>query len=177
MTLHRNSLGKFTNERRVIFNKNGVEYKICTNCKKEKPLKDFYNVKRNNTVTSKCKICTNENNKKYSHKYDEYYKEYRIINKNKISEKSKRIWKKQRQIWIEIISSKFILKCIKCGYDECFAALDFHHRNPKEKEYDIHKLLHLSPLKSKNIDKIFKELEKCDVLCSNCHREMHNKED
>lgn len=59
-------------------------------------------------------------------------------------------------------------KCINCGYNKCFAALDLHHISPKEKEFSFNRSnLSLSP-------KILKELEKCILLCSNCHREIHN---
>ena len=56
-------------------------------------------------------------------------------------------------------------KCQRCGYDACIEALEFHHRNPKEKD----------PTYSFNwgIKKLKKELDKCDILCANCHREVH----
>lgn len=59
-------------------------------------------------------------------------------------------------------------KCEKCGYVKCNAALEFHHTNPKEKDFSISKL--------KNYrfnEKIKKELDKCVLLCANCHREEH----
>ena len=59
-------------------------------------------------------------------------------------------------------------KCIKCGYDKCIAALELHHRNMNEKEFSI------SDRNIKlNWEEIKKELDKCDVLCANCHREEH----
>lgn len=61
-------------------------------------------------------------------------------------------------------------KCIKCGYDKCIWALDFHHRDMEEKEFGISKYQNLS------WDKIKKELDKCDLLCANCHREKHYSE-
>jgi predicted DNA-binding protein YlxM (UPF0122 family) len=61
-------------------------------------------------------------------------------------------------------------KCMKCGYNKCIAALDFHHRDPNEKEFSVSKYQNLSWLK------IMIELDKCDLLCSNCHRELHYEE-
>lgn len=58
-------------------------------------------------------------------------------------------------------------KCIKCGYDKCYAAFDFHHRNPLEKEFSWHFM------RRKSWDTIKTELDKCDLLCANCHRETH----
>lgn len=57
-------------------------------------------------------------------------------------------------------------KCRSCGYDRCPAALDFHHPNPREKEFVISGKLAW--------DLIERELNKCVLLCSNCHRETHD---
>lgn len=62
-------------------------------------------------------------------------------------------------------------ECEKCGYKKCFGALEFHHRNPKEKEFSICKKYSSRKL----TDKIKKELDKCEILCGNCHREEHQK--
>ena len=61
--------------------------------------------------------------------------------------------------------------CSKCGYDKCISALEFHHLDPKEKEFIPSKFRHTSWEKNKN--KITQELDKCIVLCANCHREEH----
>lgn len=55
--------------------------------------------------------------------------------------------------------------CMKCGYDKCVAALEFHHRDPKEKDPKWSRGWSLPKLKV--------ELDKCDILCANCHREAH----
>ena len=59
-------------------------------------------------------------------------------------------------------------KCEHCGYDRCDAAMEFHHTNPKEKDFQI-----------SNTGKRFgyavkKELDKCLLLCGNCHRKEHH---
>lgn len=60
--------------------------------------------------------------------------------------------------------------CSKCGYNKNISALDFHHLNPKEKDFslDIRKFSNFSN------GKLLKELDKCVLLCANCHREEHN---
>lgn len=63
-------------------------------------------------------------------------------------------------------------KCEKCGYKKCFASLEFHHINPDDKEFQLD-LRHLSNM---NFEKILKEADKCMLLCSNCHREIHHPE-
>lgn len=59
-------------------------------------------------------------------------------------------------------------KCQVCGYCKYSGALEFHHRNPKEKEFGF------SKFRSQTFGKrAISELDKCDLLCSNCHREVH----
>lgn len=57
--------------------------------------------------------------------------------------------------------------CISCGYSKHYSALEFHHTNPNEKDCDWNKL------RLKSWDKVLLELDKCILLCSNCHREIH----
>lgn len=56
-------------------------------------------------------------------------------------------------------------QCSRCGYDRYVGALDFHHRDPAQKD----------PTWSRgwSLDKLKKELDKCDIVCANCHREIH----
>ena len=58
-------------------------------------------------------------------------------------------------------------KCKKCGNSKDYL-LDFHHRDPKEKEGELSDFS-----KGYNLDKFFEELDKCDLLFANCHREFH----
>ena len=60
-------------------------------------------------------------------------------------------------------------KCSICGYDKSFSALEFHHKNPEEKEFS----LDMRKIASKNIDELKSEADKCVLLCSNCHKEIH----
>jgi predicted DNA-binding protein YlxM (UPF0122 family) len=59
-------------------------------------------------------------------------------------------------------------KCVKCGYDKYNGALQFHHLNPEEKDFSFSDGGYsLSWLK------IIKELDKCILVCANCHSEIH----
>jgi len=60
-------------------------------------------------------------------------------------------------------------KCIKCGYNKCIGCLEFHHRDPEEKEFTIGR-------NHRSYKNMKKEADKCDLLCSNCHREFHWEE-
>ena len=59
-------------------------------------------------------------------------------------------------------------KCSKCGYDEHLAALEFHHLDPKDKDITLGKVM------NRKWDSLKKELDKCVLLCSNCHRIEHS---
>ena len=58
--------------------------------------------------------------------------------------------------------------CLACGFSRYAGALDFHHLDPKRKDTGIAKLAR-SPL----TDKVRQELDKCVLLCANCHRMVH----
>ena len=58
-------------------------------------------------------------------------------------------------------------KCIKCGYDKFQGALQFHHPDPNQKDFQISRNF------SNNIEELCKEADKCQLLCANCHAEEH----
>lgn len=58
--------------------------------------------------------------------------------------------------------------CILCGYNTCKAALEFHHVDETTKDFG----LSLDKL-SRSWKRIEKELSKCVLVCSNCHKEIH----
>ena len=57
--------------------------------------------------------------------------------------------------------------CIVCGYNKSNYAMECHHTDPTQKEHTI------SQLKYKKWETILKEIEKCVLVCSNCHRDIH----
>jgi len=61
--------------------------------------------------------------------------------------------------------------CKYCEEDDP-VCLDFHHRDPLLKEHEIGKMVSFRM----GFDRIKKEISKCDVVCSNCHRKLHYKE-
>ena len=63
-------------------------------------------------------------------------------------------------------------KCVhnNCGYNKCISALEFHHLDPNEKDFSLaYKGNCVSWEKVKN------ELDKCILVCANCHREIHEE--
>ena len=113
--------------------------KECTICKITKNLTDFYSSKRNNKIQyySECKKCSNK----------------RTV--QQLRDKKKKA--------VEYLGGK----CLDCGLVDLPIVYDFHHRNPKEKDFQI------SRFRNFTWNKIKTELDKCDLLCSNCHRKRH----
>ena len=62
-------------------------------------------------------------------------------------------------------------KCSICGYSTYLGALEFHHLDPSKKDMRLSKFGRTSW--EKNKEKIMEELDKCVLLCANCHREVH----
>ena len=60
-------------------------------------------------------------------------------------------------------------KCQHCNYSKCIGALDFHHLDPKEKDFGLSNGVVMG------WEKIKTELDKCILLCANCHREEHDR--
>lgn len=59
-------------------------------------------------------------------------------------------------------------QCAICGYDKCNNALEFHHRNSSEKDFGISAKGY-----TRSWEKVKAELDKCILICANCHREIH----
>ena len=99
------------------------------------------------------------------HAYDKGYWRWRCTkcNQEKVKE-----YRRKKKLWaIDYLGGK----CKICGYDKCASALEFHHRNPEEKEFSI------SKYQNSTYERLKKELDKCDLLCANCHREQHVEDD
>lgn len=137
-----------------------MDTKKCTSCKKELPLNSEYfadrNYKGENVYQAMCREC---------------HKEYRKIHYE--SNKDKYIKKaiKYKKDFIDLFNKyKKSLFCQNCK-DDRYWVLDFHHINPLEKDFEIATLIQKG---SKKL--LDKEINKCIVLCANCHRDLHYKE-
>ena len=60
--------------------------------------------------------------------------------------------------------------CGKCGYNRCIDALEFHHLDSSGKDFSISAKGY-----TRSWIKVKEELDKCILLCANCHREVHAK--
>lgn len=75
---------------------------------------------------------------------------------------------RQHEIQKWFVQYKSILKCIRCGESD-IATLDFHHRNSRLKDLSLSQAVH----NGWSIERILREIEKCDLLCANCHMRLH----
>ena len=100
-----------------------------------------------------------EKNREYQAKW---YAANRLLQQERTYARKKRL-----QEWLK--NRKASLFCSDCGESHP-ATLDFHHVNPEEKEINIGKVTTVGW----SIGRIEKEIEKCVVLCSNCHRKHHS---
>ena len=60
-------------------------------------------------------------------------------------------------------------RCVICAYNRSLQALDFHHLNPSQKDFGISAKGY-----TRSWVKVKEELDKCVLLCANCHREIHD---
>lgn len=95
----------------------------------------------------------------------EYFKKWYQANKEK---QYRRIKERQQKIRKWLGEYKKTLKCELCN-ESHVACLDFHHKDPNEKEASLSMIY----MKGWSIERIKKEIDKCQVLCSNCHRKLH----
>ena len=86
---------------------------------------------------------------------------------SKESESVMRSQRRKKQHAVNVFGGK----CCICGYDKCIEALDFHHLNKAEKEEQPSKIILRWAF-----EKAKKELDKCILVCANCHREIHAAE-
>lgn len=98
------------------------------------------------------------NYKKMSPERKRKYNEYQY-------KRQKEQRKKRKQMFVEEAGGG----CKRCGYDKCLGALQFHHRDPDEKKFN----LSCRELGNFSLEKLREEFAKCDLLCANCHAEEH----
>ena len=113
-------------------------------------------------MTKQCRICGNDFEIKNKRAHCRQYCYSCVPDNISIRDKTSA---RRRAIKTDIIK---ILggACMKCGETRHYI-LDFHHTNPEEKDYALSSNLYRP-------HQIYKELHKCILLCSNCHREYHH---
>lgn len=104
----------------------------------------------------------------YKNKDDQLASQRRHYRRNR--EKRAEINRKRRlEIRFLIEKIKKESKCSRCPEDD-WRCLDFHHIDPSLKGFSIGD----APRRGVSDEKLMDEIEKCEVLCANCHRKEHN---
>lgn len=113
-------------------------FRYCPKCKNDVSIECFYQRRGKPNSSTYCKPCTNTQTLSRQIKFKQFCVDYKGGS------------------------------CELCGYNKCLSALEFHHKDPAKKDFEISK----SRLKKMD-DETIKELDKCNLVCANCHREIH----
>lgn len=125
--------------------------KTCKDCEEAKPVSEFN--RKGKGYQHHCRSCQRKWYKNYYSSVDK--ERERLYTRNKASQDAiRKVTRVARDV-----------PCMDCGVKYPFYVMDFDHRDPAEKEFTIAKMLSMG-----NVDKVEKEISKCDVVCSNCHR-------
>lgn len=131
-----------------------MTHKVCTKCKEERPLESFHkNKAAPDGLSYVCKACT-------------YWRaaEWQQRNKKKRNIDNSERNRQRKRDAVEAFGNK----CHDCGnsYPDC--CFDFHHLDSNSKDMNPSAVLRLSK------ERRDAELEKCVLLCANCHRIRHH---
>ncbi len=144
-----------------------VNKKVCPKCLKKKSL-EFFKPRPDGSAGSYCYECQlvyyrEYNAKRYASKEAREKELARGKEKYEKSVKPNRLARKKKLIYM------MGGKCSKCGYNKSACALDFHHINPVEKARTVSHLIAIEQEWAWAL--ALEEIKKCELLCSNCHRE------
>jgi hypothetical protein len=142
-----------------------TETKTCNICHETKLLKQF--PKNKEGKDGHKNFCYTCQRKKPYHKAwcKKYYQKNKKAFHNRITK-----YKNAVREWVEEYKAKS--KCCVCGENHP-ATLDFHHKDPTQKDFSISRGGH----SIRSLKKVKEEVAKCEIICSNCHRKLHWKKD
>jgi len=142
---------------------------ICTKCKKSKPRNSFNKQKRSPTgINPQCRDCISEYRKE---RYDARKAQglepatakWQRDNKDKLNaiRNNKRA---QIRDWLRGYKN---VPCADCGNKYPPTCMDFDHRDPSQKEFNLGSE---AIREMYSLEKLQAEIDKCDIVCANCHR-------
>lgn len=128
-----------------------LTFKVCTKCQTSKPLNDFnFKVRAADIRHPYCKECGKE-----------LTRSHYANNKRQYLDRNARSYVRRKAFVREMKSRP----CADCGVQYPFYVMDFDHREGESKAYELNHVDRMA------MRVIAREIEKCDVVCSNCHRE------
>lgn len=129
--------------------------KECCNCHEIKPLTEFNKRKASKDgYQPRCKTCHALHNKQHYQENKDVYKQRAVKFRSELRE------------WFVDIKSQLV--CERCGETKHWR-LDFHHPDPTVKDGNIAEMIATTMSRKK----VLAEIEKCQVLCRNCHADVH----
>lgn len=136
----------------------------CTKCKKD----NIDNLIPKDENIKKCAICgksfiANSFNRKYC---------YECSPLSSKQDRAVSITCLRRAIKKQLVKYKGG-KCSICGYDKSLNALQFHHLESSDKDFTLSAAYNNGHF---DMDKLYKEVDKCILVCANCHAELHEKD-
>lgn len=135
----------------MINSSSDISQKVCSKCKASKPIEEFNFRDRLAGVRQRyCRDC----GKRFT---QDHYKR----NKHQYIARSMRSNMKRRE-FVQRLKSR---PCADCGIQYPYYVMDFDHREGEEKVFEMNRISYVS------MRAIKQEIEKCDVVCANCHRE------
>lgn len=131
-----------------------MKNKKCTRCKNILDLNKFPIInKSKNKISSLCVECKRS--------YDrEYWDKVKLIKRDQKNANQKIIRQRNRNYIISFLKKSVCADCSNTNW----IVLEFDHKNRNLKSFN------LADASSESIDKIQKEIDKCEVVCANCHR-------
>ena len=134
---------EFPQDARWVTNWKGYQCRACNECERIRAQRKREKPGRKEYEAEKMRQWREDNPEKYKRQYQGEFE-------------------KKRQVLADARSGG----CVKCGEPD-ISCLDFHHRDPGSK------LGHVGEFRKFGMKRLLAEIEKCDVLCANCHRKHH----
>jgi len=154
----------------VVFKRLKFRDRRCDNCFKAYDHQYYESIKLPKRRKSPEASRAAANKYSLNHKDRRHERWIKTKNTNRTREVQRRSHLKQKSERINLIRKLKSVPCVDCGKIFPVCAIDFHHRGHKIKTCDIHRMVYHSSLL-----KLLNEIQKCDVICANCHRLRTNK--
>jgi hypothetical protein len=126
-------------------------HRRCARCGKTKPISEFRPRNRKNISRGCCSYCD----------------PCEIKRQKECIQKRNKLRRELKIKAVEYLGGK----CQVCGYNRCMRSLHFHHKDKGQKDFTIGKYR-----QAPQWEKIREELDKCVLVCANCHGELHDDE-
>lgn len=126
--------------------------KLCNHCNKTKPYSEFYSRQRKTKIS-------------YGYYCISCHLEKMRANYKGDSDKYKDRAKTARKKFRKFVIAQKQKPCADCGVQYPHYVMDFDHLEPSKKSFNV------GTWRNQSMEKVVEEIAKCELVCSNCHRE------